>query len=246
MDLAGPVTVNMEKEMNRSKVRVAVSWFFIIVTIALVQITINSRSKDSTSMDSASRMQIQIYGKYLIGLSQFPGQNSMLKKRISQLKQGIFNNQRPNSHLASIPILAELSGKDAALQELKRMKANPDIVADADNLPVFYQLYKDGSASLDSKQLLIIKGYGWIGRLALSQDKPDGDTERKAVLGSAFRMVLLVGFMTIAALGALLGGVILFIIAVMQGIRGKLRSRLLIPEKPEASLLETLDRKSVV
>ena len=225
--------------MDQSKMRIAVSWLFIIAAIALIQFYIYDRSSVESSVNSAASMQIQMTGKYFIGIKQMARQNPMLKNRLSQLEEGIRNNQALNKNLASIPILVELSGRDTALQELDRMAADPENVADGYNIPIFLKLYHEGSASLDPDQRLVIKSYGWIGRLALSHDKPDSDPERQAVLNSAFRMVLLAGFMTIVILAALLGGLILFIIAVVQGIKKNIKSHLVMPENPGSVLLET-------
>ncbi|MGD9158001.1 MAG: type II CAAX endopeptidase family protein [Desulfobacteraceae bacterium] len=225
--------------MDRSKVRVAVSWFFIIAAIVIIQITIYRRSSSTQTADMLLNMNIQITGKYFIGVRQLAGQNPMLEKTSSQLHKSIQSILWHNKYLSGIPILAEISGRDAALQKLKRMTADPDMVTDGENLPVFYQLYQDGSVSLDSQQINVLKGYGWIGRLALSQDKPDTDPERKTVLNSASRMVMIVGLMIIMVVAALVGGLVLLIIAIVQGINGKLRSHLVIPESPGTLLLET-------
>ncbi len=225
--------------MNQSKVNVAVSWFFIIAIIVFIQITIYRRSLDRSLADSVSNMQIQISGKYFVGIRQLAGQNPLLTNRLTQLEKEIKNNQGRNRYLSSIPILAELSGREAALQELKQMAANPAVVIDGKNLPLFYTLYSDGSGSLDSNQLNIIKDYGWIGRLALSQDKPDTDPERQAVLKSAFRMVMLLGLLTMMFMATLTCGVILLIIAIVQWAKGKIKSHLMMPENPVSLLIET-------
>ena len=225
--------------MTQSRIRIAVSWFFIVATIVIIQIILIRRNSNISSVDSASIIQIQMTGKYFVGIKQFPRQTPMLEKRLSQLEQGIINSKGHNIALANIPILAEVSGKDAALHELSRMAEDPDRVADGKNIPVFLKLYNDGSSSLDSDQLLILKDYGWVGRLALSQDKPDTDPERRKVLRSAFIMVTLMGMLTIAAVAVLLAGLVLFIIAIVQGIKGKLKSHLIIPDTQGSLLLET-------
>jgi membrane protease YdiL (CAAX protease family) len=225
--------------MNRPKVNVAVSWFFIIATIVFIQITIYRRSLDTSLADSVSNMQILVSGKYFVGIKQVAGQNPLLTNRVTQLEKEFKKNQNRNNHLSSIPILAELSGREAALQELKHMAADPADVIDGQNLEIFFTLYRDGSASLDSNQLLAINNYGWVGRLALSQDKPDTDPERQAVLKSAFRRVMLLGLLTIMFMAALIGGVSFFIIAIVQWVKGKIKSHLMMPESPVNLLIET-------
>jgi membrane protease YdiL (CAAX protease family) len=225
--------------MNRPKVYVAVSWFLIIATIIFIQITIYRRSVDGSQVDSVMNMQIQISGKYFVGIKQLAGQSPLLTNRLTQLEKEFKNIQGRNKYLSSIPILAELSGKEAAFRELKNMASDPAGVIDGKNLPVFYTLYNNGSASLDSNQLLVIKDYGWVGRLALSQDKPDADPERRVVLKSAFRMVMLLGLLTMMFIATLTCGVILLIIAILQGVKGKIKSHLIMPENPGSLLIET-------
>ena len=224
--------------MNRSKVRAAISWFFIIAAIVLIQFSIRYRTSGNVSADSAASIQIQISGKYFVGAKQIAGHNPMFEKNIAQFKQSIRSSQA-RKQLASIPILCELSGRDAALQELNLMADDPDSVADSSNIQAFLKLYRDGSASLDSDQVSVIKGYGWIGRLALSYDKPDSDTERQSVLKSASYTVLFLGLMTIAVLVVLLAGVTLFIIAIVRTIKGNIKSHLVMPESPGSLLIET-------
>ncbi len=224
--------------MNRSKVHVAVSWFFIIAAIVFIQFTIYQKSLERTLEDSVLNMQIQMSGKYLIGIKQVAGKNPLLTNRLTQLEKEYKINQNRNKYLSSIPILAEISGREAALQEIKQMAVDPAGIIDGKNLPIFYRLYNDGSASLDSEQLLVIKEYGWVGRLALSQDKPDSDPDRQAVLKSAFRMVMLLGLFTIMFMAALVCGVILLIIAIVQLAKGNIKSHLMITESPLNALIE--------
>lgn len=228
--------------MTESKVRVAVSWFCIITVIVLSQLDVTSRSSDEQTEDSAAIMQIQLTGKYFIGIKHLVSQNPMMGgvKNLDQAEQGILKILDSSKHLSSIPILTEFFGKDAALKELDRMASDPDNIQDSKNIPVFYQLYNDGSNSLDSKQLTTLKEYGWIGRLALSQDKPDTDPERKAVLNSALQMFIFMALFIMTSFAALVGGLVLFIIAIVQVIMGNFKSHILIQEKPGILLLETL------
>jgi membrane protease YdiL (CAAX protease family) len=229
----------MEGEMTRSILRVAVSWFFIIAAIVFIQFAIYNRAWDASSVDSVPDLRIELIGKYMVGTKQILKQHSIPMKNVSQLGQEIHKYQSHNKHLSNIPIIAELSGRETALLELKRMAKYPDTFVQARDLPIFHQLYHEGSASLDSKQRLALKRYGWIGKLALSQDKPDSNPERQAVLRSASRMVILVGVFMMAIMAAVIGGLILLIIAVVLLIKGRLRGRLVMPEKPGSSLLES-------
>jgi membrane protease YdiL (CAAX protease family) len=218
-------------------VSVTVSWIFIIATVILSQIPIY-RNLKQPSAGSMPDLQLQLTGKYFVGIKHLFGQQPVLKTRIAQLGQEIRKYQGTRKQLSTIPILAELSGRDAALLELKRIAENPDAAGDARDLPLFQQLYREGNASLDSQQRLTLKHYGWIGQLALSQNKPDSDPERKAVLQSAFRMVILMVMLMMGILAAVVAGLILLVIAIVLREKGRLPSHLTMPESPGNTLLE--------
>jgi membrane protease YdiL (CAAX protease family) len=220
-----------------AKVSVAVSWIFIIGTIALSQIPIY-RNLRLPSEYSTPDLQLQITGKYFVGMKHLFEQQPLQKKLIVQLGHNFQKYQGTKKSLSHIPILVELSGRDAALLELKRIAEDSGAVGKARDLLLFQQLYREGDASLDSQQLLALKTYGWIGRLALSQNKPDSDPNRKAVLQSAVRMVILMMVLTMGILMTAGAGVILLTIAIVLRKRGKLSSRLTAPEIADNALLE--------
>jgi membrane protease YdiL (CAAX protease family) len=220
-----------------TKVRVAVSWFFIIGTVILLQIPIY-RNMRLPSQDSTPDLQLQITGKYFIGMKHLFGQQLLQKKLLTQLEHNFQKYQGTKKSLSHIPILAELSGRDAALLELKRIAKDSGSAGIVRDLPLFQQLYLERNTLLDSRQQLALKRYGWIGQLALSQNKPDSDPERKAVLQSAVRMVILMVMLMMGILITVGAGMILLTIAIVLRKRGKLPSRLTMPEIPNNALLE--------
>ncbi len=221
----------------KNKVGVAVSWVFIVATVIFSQIPVY-RTLKSPSKDSAPDLPLQLTGKYVVGIKHLLGQHPALKGRIAQLGQDLQKYRETDKQLSIVPILAELSGKESALVELKRLERDPENAGVARDVQLFQQLYREGDASLDSQQRLAIKRYGWIGRLALSYDKPDSDPERQAVLRSAFRMVILMVGLMFAILGAVLAGMVLLTIAIVLRAKGKLRGRLTMPESPGKLMVE--------
>ena len=225
--------------MTRSGLCTAVLWLLIITIVAMSQVAINRNNNDIQHDDAALDLQIQISAKYFVGIKQLAGQNPLLQKRVSELAKEIQDYQIYKKQLSTIPVFAEFFGRGAALQEIKRMMNDPDGAPDPRDLQIFYRLYHDGSGSLDSEQIITLKGYGWAGRLALSQDKPDSDPERAKALKSATRTVLLSGLGTIVLIAALVTGLILLIIALTRMIKKDIHSQLVIQDASGILLLET-------
>jgi membrane protease YdiL (CAAX protease family) len=221
---------------SRSIVRIALCWFFILGTIVFSQMPV-FKSLKAPQPDSATDLQMELTAKYIVGANRFLGQQPELRSRFGQILQ-MQKDQNIRKTLATVPILAELSGKEAALNELQLLQAKRSDAGVDRELLAFTQLYRGGDISLTPRQRLAIKKYGWIGKLALSQDKPNSDPARSAILGSAFRLVIILGILLFALLALLAVGTVLLIVAVVFRTKGKLRSHLTMPEKPGSSLLE--------
>jgi membrane protease YdiL (CAAX protease family) len=219
-------------------VRSAASWIFIIGTILLTQIPIH-RNLRLPSEDSAPDLQFQIMGKYFVGIKHLFGQRPLPKKISEQLEQNFSKFKDANKSPSRIPILVELSGREAARLELKRIAEDSMAAGKVRDLPIFQKLYSEGAGSLDAQQRLALKRYGWIGKLALSQNKPDSDPERKLVLQSAVRMVILMVLLMLGIVIAIGAGMILLTIAIVLWKKGKLTSHLTLPAIPANALLES-------
>jgi membrane protease YdiL (CAAX protease family) len=226
----------MDKQ-SRPKPSAAVSWFFIIATI-LFQQTPQYKALGKPAPDSGPDLPIQLGGKYIVGTRQFLGSRPELSTRFERMARDLQKSQNIRKQLWVVPILAELSGREAALLELRRLASNPSDTGTAQEIALFLQLYRDGESSLNPQQRLSLKRYGWIGRLALSQSKPASDAVRKEVLQSAFVTTILLGLAGIGILFVVAAGFVLLAIAIVLHARGGLRSHLSVPEKPGSHLLQ--------
>jgi membrane protease YdiL (CAAX protease family) len=229
--------VSIGARARRSRLSAVVSWFFIIATILFSQMP-QYKAVKATSSDSVQDLPLELTGKYIVGLKHLLGQQAAIKRSFEQMTRALQKNQSVRKQLLIVPILAEISGKDAALIELERLTSNTSDVAVARDASLFLQLYRNGVASLGPQQRLSIQHYGWIGELALSQDKPASDPARSAILQSAFRTVVFLVIFMIGILIALAAGLVLLVIAIIFRAKGRLYSRLTMPENPEISLLE--------
>jgi membrane protease YdiL (CAAX protease family) len=221
---------------RRSMIGIALCWFFIIGTIVFSQMPLFKAIKAPQS-DSATDLQFELTAKYIIGVHQFFGSQPDLRTLLGQALQ-MQNNQSIRKKLATVPILAEVLGRKAALNELQQLQAKRSDGSVDRELLAFTQLYRGGETSLNPQQRLSIKKYGWIGKLAMSQDKSNDDPVRRAILQSAFRLVIVWGILIFGILALLAAGAVLLIVAIVFWTKGKLRSRLTMPENPGRSLLE--------
>jgi membrane protease YdiL (CAAX protease family) len=221
---------------RRSLLRVAVSWFCILATVALTLISQHNLTKRVP--DPAQDLSLQLMGKYVVGTKSLLGSGIPLKRNFESMKKTFQKYKNTQKELLVIPILVELSNKQEALTELRRLVENPargDVHRDAS---IFLQLYQDGDSSLDPQQRLSIERYGWLGRLALSQSKVTNDPERVALLQSALKATIAIVAFILGILGAMVAGLILFVLAIVFRVKGRLCNRLTIPEIPGISLLE--------
>jgi membrane protease YdiL (CAAX protease family) len=221
---------------RRSRIGIALCWVFIIGTIVFSQMPQYKAIKAPNS-DSAADLQMELTAKYIVSANKLLGKQPDLRNRFEQILQ-MQKKQSARKQIAAVPILAELSGREAALRELHRLQIerNDDNV-DRDLL-AFIQLYRDGEVSLNPQQRLSIKKYGWIGKLAMSQDKSNADPARKAIQQSAFRILIVGGILLLGVLILAAAGTILFIVAIVFWSKGKLRSHLAMSDIPGIPLLE--------
>jgi membrane protease YdiL (CAAX protease family) len=240
-EIPQPGDPSMNSEMppplprRRSTLRVAVSCFFIIAAVVLTQISQFGIVKKPA--DSVRDISLQLMGKYFVGTKVLLGKNQLLDSRFESMQKEL-QKKDTQKQLLLVPILAELSGKEAALAELKRLTTNPADGSVARDALLFMQLYRDGETSLAPQQRVSLQRYGWFSQLALSQVKVASDPARKAILQSSLYTVFVIVVFTLGIFAAIVAGLILLIVAIVLLAKGRLRSRLAMPENPGVSLLE--------
>jgi hypothetical protein len=219
--------------------RTAIAWIFIIAVALYMQLIPYHRASKTPPSNSVQDIRLQVLGKYLVGVKSLLSLSATSEDRLEPFKKMLQKGKNAGMPLIMVPIIAELSGNEAAIQELKRLAAHPANDNVDRDVSLFLQLYQKGDSSLDPQQRLSIKRYGWFGRLALSQDKPENDLSRKEILSSAFRTVIVIVVFAMGSLAALLAGFILFIIAIVFCAKGKLQSRMIKPGDSSRILLES-------
>lgn len=215
-----------------------------LLILGSITVALRSRTASRTEQGEVERqgpvpnITVQLTGRYTVGMKAILGGALVTDPTLSELKETIEASDNPRTHLFFLPVLMELSDDKENLRELERMAEKPGYGALAGEASAFLKLYREGSGSLSQEEIHAIENYGWIGKLALSYGKPASDPARSQVLRSAIKTFMTAMVFMVVVLTALAGGVVLFIIAIVQWRRGRLRSRLEMPNAPGDSLLE--------
>lgn len=171
--------------------------------------------KASRSVDPAQRPQLSIY---LADSDTMPAEQS----------------------LAIVPAVAEVLGKDAALERLDTIEGRPtgkEFQTDIDHLRTLYQ---SGPDALDPTiRTRIAKRFGWAGDLALTFGKPDTDPKRAAMLdGGALLITVMLTAGALLCVG-FLGGLVLLALFFISVATGKIKPRLTRPPAGGSVGIET-------
>ena len=237
----GNLEIPPPRNRQHRRAGTAISWLLILAAVATTQIPQyrrNRQDRQSQQPGVTQDLTLQLMGRYVVGMKSILGNTSAVNLSIQQFRNMLKNSNNPGKHLLLIPIVMELTSRDEALAELKPLLSEPSNGSVAMDASVFLQLYQKGSSSLTQEQHRAIERYGWIGKLALSQDKPPSDPVRRSVIRSALQTFVTAVAFIMGVLAALAAGLILFIIAVVFLAQKRLHGRFSPPQGPGASLLE--------
>ena len=237
-----PPLIPQTSNLKRTSAGVVLSWILIIGAIAFVFLQTQTDFSKTESVETpgnfAPDFSLRMPGKYIVGINSLLGRQFALKS-LDQMAQNLQKDQNIRNQLCFVPVLAEVSGRESALDDLERLRTNSAAGGIKDELQSFQDLYEHDGTRLSEQQRNAIEKCGWFGRLALSHDKDASDPEREAALKSAIRTVFVMGILSMAVVAGLISGLILLTIAVVFWSKGRLRGRLAIPETPHPSLLES-------
>jgi membrane protease YdiL (CAAX protease family) len=225
---------------NRKQRRagIVISWLLILAAVATTQIPQYRQGRHATQPGVTQDLPLQMIGRYIVGMKSLLGNIPAVDLSIPQINKALQNSENSRKDLFYIPILRELTTREEALTMLEQIVAEPSNKDIAQDAPLFLQLYRQGSASLTQEQYRSIERYGWIGRLALSQDKPPSDPLRRSVISSALQTFVAAVVFIMGLLVAFTAGLVLLIIAVVFSAKKRLHARFSPAEDPGVSLLE--------
>ncbi|HSW38511.1 MAG TPA: CPBP family intramembrane glutamic endopeptidase [Acidobacteriota bacterium] len=224
--------------VNRLKKGIIVSWLGIAAAVLFMVSPYYSGAREGAP-DPMHNQAMQFSGRFLVGIDILLGGAVNLEQHVEQLRRDLEKPENSGMPVKIVPIIFELSGREAALEELERLRENYTDDETVRDIALFSRLYHEGEQSLTHEQRRTIERYGWIGKLALSQDKESSHPQRQAVVQSAVQTVIVISLFAIAVLAALTTGFFLLAFTISLRCKGMLRSRLSMPPTPRDSLLES-------
>lgn len=243
---------------------IRIAWVVIFLTVGLIvgvnlwitysgrRAKIEAKWAEADPADVHS-VTLKLTGYLVIGQHQILGESHAAE----QAEQVRASADSPLEHLRAVPIIAELEGREAALRELDGLQLPPASASAASGRPTttattapaesrlsvdadrFRSIYTAGPDSLPpSARNSLIDRHGWFAKLALTSGKPSSDPARAAVLAPATRAFWIYIPLLLAGIPVLLGGVVLFIFAMVfvaqRRVRRAYRFVGLPPEGPYA------------
>jgi membrane protease YdiL (CAAX protease family) len=202
-----------------------IAWFFILLIVSGTVLLANRRPsalKAAESKDNAALIAQELQARYLVGVTQLVGKsNPSLYENAKMLDVGPLPQR-----LRFVALVGELSGPEAAQQQLQRLE---DLIARSDASPsqdqfatmkTLRRLYADYiQGLLDAPSLspedrrLLREELDWFGELALAPQGGPNTSAREALLHGALVTAISLGAVaTVAGLVGLIGlfGLILF------------------------------------
>lgn len=238
---AGTETPHPPGHKSFPSLSIVLSCLLIFASIAVSQMSRTASNTEREEMETerpAPNVTVQLTGRYAVGMKSVLGNTLVADPTLAELKATVAASDNPRTRLFFLPILMELSNNTENLQELESMVDKPGHDPVGREASAFLKLYRQGSDSLSQEEIRVIESYGWIGKLALSYGKPDSDPARRQVLQSAQKTFVASIAFLVTVLAALAAGLVLFVIAIVQRRKGRLRSKLVMPAAPGDSLLE--------
>jgi hypothetical protein len=158
--------------------------------------------------------QLELVGRYAVGAKALTGgQGAAAASLLPQVDRAVTN---PIDEFRAIAVVGELSGGQAALERLKEFETKYDVVRLRPDVEALRTIYTAGPDALTPDEArMLVERHHWFGRLAVAYGVPSGDPRRVAAMTPARRSVFVLGGAFFLALGALVCGIALAILAIM-------------------------------
>jgi membrane protease YdiL (CAAX protease family) len=204
----------------------AIAWILILASAAALIVRPRWMSHHPAGADSLPSIadtpspQLQLIGRYVVGVQSLSGDEKLAATMLPQVEQAAANAV---DEFRVIPIVGELSGKDAAIARLDAFEKNHHVVRLREDVDALRVIYTKGADHLTANQSqLLVDRHHWFGKLAISFGLDKEDPTRLAAMQPASRSVIV---MALAALGggvALIAGIVLLIIAIVLLVQRKI------------------------
>ena len=224
---------------NRYATGTWICWVIILCCVGFVALLANlnamkqtEQQEHASSHDTAAgvNMNLLMISRYSVGArTLLPMTSPEIAAKMLQNVDAVAKSRR--DRICAAIIAGEISGADEALRRF----AEIDNELEESEVPILFALhaiYRNSPEILNQEQQdALIRELGWHGSLALSFDRPAGDSLRSQVLDSATRTLIVV-FVVIAIIGGtLLLGLGLLITATTLRSKDRLHVRFVpVPE----------------
>lgn len=215
-------TVLLEQVPAQPAVRAypVLAWAVILVAVAIIA-GMNSGLTSNAGRKGAINAVQDMQNRYLVGTLQVDGAAKALKPQIeAQLSSG-----KPALVLQTTLLVAEIEGAEAALrnldQHIRPLSLTPAETESADALRKLYQERIAGTLNHPTPfppetSALIVKEFGWLGRLGLNPPEGGDPLVREQLRGEARRTLMtMFGAAGVASCAGFLGLVLLVAFAVL-------------------------------
>jgi len=226
-----------------------ISWLIIVImTVLIVMLQYQAQhQEDHINIDDVSRvnLQLRLAGRYMLGVHQLTGlmptsqSGAYGNKMIDELE---VYADRPVDQLRMVPVIAELAGKDTALQRLAELRQIPgvdsDLRRDIQDMELIYTQDIESISTNACKRLK--ERHHWFAKLALTYDLDPNHPARLAALAPATRTVMAIVVVMVIIAVSSLAGLVLLIVGIVFLSNGKIQCAYTAPGTSSSYWLETV------
>jgi membrane protease YdiL (CAAX protease family) len=222
---------------------VVVAWGLIVLSaVALIVrprwLERGSGSPDALppplALERTKSPQLQLIGRYTVGAKALAGtQAPPATALLGQLDQAATN---PIDEFREIPVVAELAGAKAALEQLDRFERDHKVVRLRPDVDALRALYEGKGITADQARMLVER-HQWFGRLAVSYGLPESDSRRAEAMRPARRSMLIMVVGGFLGLAVLVVGLALAILTLILWLQRRIVPRYVPPDRQLAGPL---------
>lgn len=228
--------------VGNGPVGILLAWVTIVAVLAFVGYRNWTAAHLPRMEQAASDVVLQMEARNAVGTHALFGATpkaASSKQTLQVLRQISQMAHTPREQLRTVPVIGELQGAAAALDELTRIEPALQSSSLQSDARILRTIYTSGVAGVgsDARQTLI-EQMGWFGRLALVFGVPASDPGRHAIIASGIRALLATIGFELLVLGIFIAGIWLLTLAVVRLIDGKVRFGYQRPAYPAGPFLE--------
>jgi hypothetical protein len=215
---------------------VFISWTLILLSVSFMLVAWNvvrPMMKRAHAGTGGENLDLRVAARLAVGskvmLQRFGGSARPAKPATTrpaqpQLEALESAAKTPVDQLRAAIVAGDVEGAAESQARLEKIQVPEDQPALRDDLEALRAIYSGHADEVnETARQALIERHGWFGRLALAYGKPDSDPQRAELIEPATRAVITLYVVVLVVLGALVGGVVLFIVATILRATGRVR-----------------------